>query len=164
MNTAIFPTRAGWMAFASDEDGITNVFLPTKDKADAIDTLKKIPGGEQKPSQVMKNLEYDFKRYFRGERVDFNKYPISPRNQTLFRRYVWSNARKIPYGRTLTYGELAAKAGFPSAPRAVGGALGANPVPIIVPCHRVVSQNGLGGFSGGLDLKKELLELEGALA
>jgi methylated-DNA-[protein]-cysteine S-methyltransferase len=68
---------------------------------------------------------------------------------------------RIPYGETVTYGELAALAGNPRAARAVGGACGRNPVLIIVPCHRVVASHGLGGFGGGLDLKQRLLHLEG---
>jgi len=71
---------------------------------------------------------------------------------------------KIPYGETLSYREVALRAGFPRAFRAAGGALGRNPLPIIVPCHRVIrSDGGLGGFGGGIEIKKFLLELEGAL-
>jgi O-6-methylguanine DNA methyltransferase len=82
---------------------------------------------------------------------------------TPFRRLVWRRLLQIPRGRMMTYGELAAAVGNPGAARAVGGALGANPLPLIVPCHRVVAQNGLGGFSAGQAWKRRLLELEGAV-
>jgi methylated-DNA-[protein]-cysteine S-methyltransferase len=164
MNALVFKTRLGWMAAASDEDGITNVLLPHNDETVIRKRLKELTGEKTKSCKELKRLQSDFVRLFSGEKVDFGKYMISPRNQTLFRRYVWSAARKIPQGATVTYGDLAQLAGFPQAARAVGGALNSNPVPIIVPCHRVVSRGGLGGFAGGADLKKELLELEGALA
>ena len=79
---------------------------------------------------------------------------------TDFQHRVWSALLDIPTGQTVTYGELAARIGKPKAARAVGTALGANPVPFFVPCHRVVAANGLGGFTGGLDIKKRLLSIE----
>ena len=79
-------------------------------------------------------------------------------------RRVWDSLRTIPYGRTLSYSELARRLGDPRATRAVGAANGKNPIPIIVPCHRVIGANGaLTGFGGGLDRKRWLLEHEGAL-
>lgn len=79
---------------------------------------------------------------------------------TDFQHRVWSALLDIPSGQTVTYGELAARIGRPKAARAVGTALGANPVPLFVPCHRVVASNGLGGFTGGLAIKKRLLTTE----
>lgn len=82
-----------------------------------------------------------------------------------FQRRVWEVLRTIPPGRTMTYGEVAAAVGRPTALRATGGACGANPVPVLIPCHRVLAAHGgLGGFSGGLEWKKKLLEREGVLA
>ena len=81
-----------------------------------------------------------------------------------FVREVLRQTARIPFGETRTYGEMAASAGSPRAFRAAGSALGANPIPIVVPCHRVLrSGGGLGGYGGGLDVKRELLTLEGAL-
>jgi methylated-DNA-[protein]-cysteine S-methyltransferase len=99
--------------------------------------------------------------YFRGARRRF-ELPLAPGGSP-FQRRVWQAMAEIPYGRTATYGALAAASG--STARAVGGACGANPLPIVVPCHRVVASTGLGGYSGagGLDTKRRLLELEGAL-
>jgi methylated-DNA-[protein]-cysteine S-methyltransferase len=99
--------------------------------------------------------------YFDGEEVAFD-LPFQPFGTT-FQRRVWQAMCEIPYGHTRTYGELAATAG--GVARAVGVACGANPIPILIPCHRVVGGNGLGGYSGdgGVETKVALLRLEGAL-
>ena len=76
---------------------------------------------------------------------------------------VWRELQKIPFGKTISYGKLAAKIGKPKAARALGGAVGKNPVSILIPCHRVIASNGkLGGYSGGLTIKRKLLAHEGA--
>jgi methylated-DNA-[protein]-cysteine S-methyltransferase len=101
--------------------------------------------------------------YFAGARRTF-ELPLAPRG-TEFQRRVWRALREIPYGKTISYGELARRIGQPSASRAVGLANGANPLPIIVPCHRVIGADGtLTGFGGGLAVKRKLLALEGATA
>ena len=83
---------------------------------------------------------------------------------TAFQRQVWAALREIPHGEVITYGELARRVGKPRAARAVGAANGANPIPIIIPCHRVVAAGGrIGGFTGGLALKRRLLALEGVI-
>ncbi len=97
--------------------------------------------------------------YFGGRRRVFD-LPLDLRG-TPFQRLVWEVMRAIPWGETLTYGEIARLIGAPGAARAVGLACGANPVPIVVPCHRVVAAGGLGGYSSGADVKRFLLRLEG---
>ena len=100
--------------------------------------------------------------YFAGERREF-ALPLAP-SGTPFRLRVWAAMQAIPYGQTRSYGDLARA--LDSAPRAIGGACGANPIPLVIPCHRVVGAGGaLGGFSGGAgcDTKRQLLALEGAL-
>lgn len=99
--------------------------------------------------------------YFAGERREF-ELPIAP-SGTRFQLSVWAALRAIPYGQTLTYGKLAQQLGLPlSASRAVGAANGANPIPVVVPCHRVIGSGGrLVGYGGGLDRKEALLRLEG---
>lgn len=106
------------------------------------------------------------RRYFQGERPSPGELPLAPQGSP-FRRRVWELLVRIPYGETLTYGEVAARVaaetGRPSSARAVGGAVGANPIGVIVPCHRVVGAGGdLTGFGGGLAAKVALLEHEGA--
>jgi len=102
-------------------------------------------------------------RYFAGELREFD-LRLAPEG-TPFQLEVWNALRRIPYGRTMSYGELARSVGRPSASRAVGAANGRNPLPIVVPCHRVIgADGGLTGFGGGVEIKRALLELEGALA
>jgi methylated-DNA-[protein]-cysteine S-methyltransferase len=101
--------------------------------------------------------------YFDGKRRDFN-LKLSPKG-TEFQRAVWNELLAIPYGQTRSYLQIAVSLGKPTATRAVGAANGANPIPIIVPCHRVIGADGsLTGFGGGLDIKRKLLELEGLLS
>ena len=96
--------------------------------------------------------------YFHEGRKIFDlKYEL---HSTRFREKVYKKMIQIPYGETITYKELAEKVGSPNAFRAVGTTCGKNPLPIIIPCHRITSTNGLGGFTGGLDIKKFLLNLE----
>lgn len=97
--------------------------------------------------------------YFDGTRQEFD-LPLDPRG-TAFQRAVWRELTRIPYGETISYGELARRIGQPEASRAVGAANGANPIPIVIPCHRVIGANGsLTGFGGGIETKKRLLALE----
>lgn len=99
-------------------------------------------------------------RYFAGKRITFDG-PFDPIEGTPFQRRVWAALLTIPYGEVRSYRWLAGVIGHPEAFRAVGAANGANPLPILIPCHRVINQNGgLGGYSGGLDVKKWLLALE----
>ena len=106
---------------------------------------------------ALKELE----EYFQGRLSTFT-VPIDLRGVTDFTRRVLRAARRIPFGTLLSYGDIASRIGSPRASRAVGGALGRNPIPIIVPCHRVIAHGGkLGGFTGGLDTKRALLRIEG---
>jgi methylated-DNA-[protein]-cysteine S-methyltransferase len=103
------------------------------------------------------------REYFLGSRREFD-LPLAPEG-TDFQRTVWRELRKIPYGQTISYGELARRIGNANASRAVGAANGANPIPIVIPCHRVIGANGkLTGFGGGLPIKEKLLALEGRYA
>lgn len=101
--------------------------------------------------------------YFAGDRKAFD-LPLAPRG-TEFQQSVWSALLEIPYGQTTTYSAIAETISRPAAVRAVGAANGANPIPIIIPCHRVIGANGsLTGFGGGLDVKRQLLALEARVA
>jgi methylated-DNA-[protein]-cysteine S-methyltransferase len=99
--------------------------------------------------------------YFQGSRTDFSSLALDPHG-TPFQLRVWQELQRIPFGHTISYGELARRVGNPKAARAVGQANGCNPIPIIVPCHRVINAGGgLGGYSSGLDRKRWLLQHEG---
>lgn len=109
--------------------------------------------------QVLKPVRTQLKAYFDGELRDFN-LPLAGEG-TEFQKTVWKALCEIPYGETISYGELARRIGQPKAPRAVGLANGSNPISIVVPCHRVIGANGtLTGYGGGLPRKKWLLEHE----
>jgi len=117
------------------------------------------PHGAQLRDEMFTHVREQFEAYFAGQSFRF-ELKLSPRG-TEFQHRVWEALERIPYGSTKTYGEIAREIGKPDASRAVGTANGANPIPIIVPCHRVIGSNGaLTGFGGGLPVKKMLLDLE----
>jgi len=112
----------------------------------------------KKDSESFKYIITQLDEYFFEGRKKFDiTFKISPTN---FRLKVYQEMQKIPYGKSITYSDLAGKVGSPKAFRAVGTACGKNPLPLIIPCHRVKAQSGLGGFTGGLDIKRFLLNLE----
>jgi methylated-DNA-[protein]-cysteine S-methyltransferase len=111
---------------------------------------------------LLERLRLQLREYFAGTRRRFD-LPLAPRG-TPFQRAVWHALADIPYGETISYAQLAARVGRPAATRAVGAANGRNPLPIVLPCHRVIGADGrLTGFGGGLPTKEFLLRLEGAL-
>ncbi len=118
------------------------------------------PRGQRAADPLLDRAEAQLNEYFAGERTQFD-LPVA-NDGTEFRQKVWSELSKIPFGETATYGEIAARLGYDSAvARAVGAANGANPIPIVVPCHRVIGSNGtLTGYAGGLERKTTLLALE----
>lgn len=119
------------------------------------------PSWEASSSPVLVEAARQLIEYFAGKRREFD-LPLAPEG-TEFQRTVWRTLEQIPYGVTITYSELASRVGNPKAFRAAGSANGANPIPIVIPCHRVIAVGGkLGGYSGGLAVKEHLLELEGA--
>ncbi|HUV03564.1 MAG TPA: methylated-DNA--[protein]-cysteine S-methyltransferase [Armatimonadota bacterium] len=157
----VFETRLGWVGIAGADGGIQRLVLPLPSKRQAEKAVK-----EGMREQLVES-KHDFsgeaarlRAYFRGERVKF-KCEVDAAGSSAFDRRVWAAAREIGYGRVETYGWIAARIGQPHAARAVGQALGRNPVPIIVPCHRVIRSDGrLGGFSAGLEWKIRLLDME----
>ncbi len=132
------------------EGGSLTALEFTKDKVSAIDV-----------STVLDLAETELSEYFAGKRREFS-LKVSQQG-TPFQEKVWAELSRIPYGTTISYGELARRIGNPKACRACGSANGKNHIAIIVPCHRVIHQDdSLGGFSGGPGIKNRLLELEGA--
>jgi methylated-DNA-[protein]-cysteine S-methyltransferase len=165
MDFAVFPTEFGWMAIAGAGDGITGVALPACDLNAALDRLcakLRLPPADMREveSAVFGTLTDRLTAYMRGEAVEFQD-PLDTSGWTDFRFRIWSATRLIPYGQTRSYSWVAAAAGQPTASRAAGQALHVNPVPILVPCHRVIgADRTLTGFGGGLALKERLIALE----
>ncbi len=122
--------------------------------------LVQLTFGEATPSGDCAAVHEQLREYFSGKRQTFD-VPLALRG-TEFQLAVWNELRRVPYGDTITYAELAQRIGRPSAIRAVGAANGANPIPVIVPCHRVIGSNGtLTGYGGGIERKQWLLAHEG---
>ena len=147
-------TPIGRLVLESDGDVLIGVWLPHERRHGRRDADDLAP--------VLKETATQLEEYFAGERRDFD-VPMEL-DGTPFQREVWAELSRIPYGETISYGELARRVGRPSAPRAVGQANGRNPIPIIVPCHRVLAGNGIGGYGGGLKVKRALLAVEGVQA
>lgn len=164
---AVFRTSLGWVGAAVTERGICRVVLPKKDKQAAERELGNVETVISSPepslsaaSSFLAQAITLLQRYLSGKRVTFD-LPLDLRSYTIFQQAVWQAAGAIPYGETRPYSWVAKRIGSPKAVRAVGQALGANPVPLIIPCHRVISSAGtLGGFSGGPGMKGTLIELE----
>jgi len=119
-------------------------------------------GRHDEESPILKEAATQLEEYFAGERTEFDLR--MELDGTPFQRDVWAELTRIPYGETISYGELARRVGRPKGPRAVGQANGRNPIAIIVPCHRVLASTGIGGYGGGLTCKRALLALEGVSA
>jgi len=159
---AIFRTPLGWAGVAVNGAGIRRVVLPRKTKK-AVEAefgdLHAEPVGPGTTALLIKASKF-LQRYFSGRPAPVDLL-LDLRYYTAFQQAVWKAAAAIPYGETRSYAWIAQRIRNPRAVRAVGQALGANPVPIIIPCHRVISASGaLGGFSGGQGMKERLLELE----
>ncbi|MFI7025865.1 methylated-DNA--[protein]-cysteine S-methyltransferase [Micromonospora sp. NPDC049900] len=124
-----------------------------------------VAGGSREPvDEASERAVAELRAYFAGELTGFG-VPVTVPRGSEFERAVWREMTLIPYGETLTYGEVARRLGDPGAARAVGVACNRNPIPVIVPCHRIVGAGGkLVGFGGGLDRKIKLLELEARVA
>lgn len=126
----------------------------------AVSAMRFGAGGAQDASPLLDAAEAQLREYFAGARRTFD-LPLAPHG-TAFQQRVWMVLRAILYGETRTYGELAAAIDSPNASRAVGMANHRNPIPIVIPCHRVIGANGtLTGYAGGLEIKRRLLALEG---
>ena len=125
----------------------------------ALSSIRFGDAGEGASSPVLEQAAAELAEYFAGKRRAFS-VPLAPQG-TAFQRKVWATLEKVPYGETASYGQIAAKIGNPKASRAVGMANNRNPVPILIPCHRIVGADGaLVGYGGGLEVKRALLDLE----
>lgn len=166
---AVVGTDIGPLLLAATHEGLVNVVFhatePVREKA--VERLASRLGAEpvEAPgSPLLTEAKAQFEAYFAGKRHDF-ELPLDWSLISGFNRQVLRElASGVPYGTVVGYGDLAGRVGQPGAAQAVGAAMGANPLPVVVPCHRVVeSDGGLGGFGGGLETKRKLLALEGVL-
>jgi methylated-DNA-[protein]-cysteine S-methyltransferase len=168
-NYHIFETAIGWAGLAWNDNGLIAAHLPERDP-EFIDRsmARRAPGAvEAEPTPEIATLIEGIRALMRGERVDLSAARLDISRVPEFNARVYEIARRIPAGETLTYGEIALRLGDKLLAQQVGAALGQNPWPIVVPCHRVTAANGkLGGFTarGGAATKLKLLEIEGAAA
>ncbi len=145
----ILKTEIGFLIISASEHGVRSISLS-----------EKRPTFEEYPNQYTKQAAKELIEYFNGSRKEFN-VSLDWEGHSEFYKAVWSYLLSIPIGKTKSYGEIARHLENPGASRAVGLANGKNPIPIIVPCHRVIGSNGaLTGFALGLEIKKRLLALE----
>jgi methylated-DNA-[protein]-cysteine S-methyltransferase len=158
---AAFPTDLGWMGAAVSPRGLAMLTVPRPTRQAALDELRThYSTAVLAEEEILGDLPYRLRRYLAGERVGFPQ-ALDLAAGTPFQQQVWQVLLRIPAGETRSYGWVAAAIGRPKAARAVGQAVGANPINIIIPCHRVVGSNGsLTGYGGGLPLKQRLLDLE----
>lgn len=139
----------GNLTLVADEEGLKEIRFGWEIKE----------GEKEENHPLLQFAKKELEEYFQGKRKDFS-VPLKP-DGTVFQKKVWKALTEIPYGETRTYGEIAAAVGNEKASRAVGMANHCNPIPIIIPCHRVIGKNGkLTGYAGGLEKKTVLLELE----
>jgi methylated-DNA-[protein]-cysteine S-methyltransferase len=155
-----FKTVMGWVAMVVSPAGITQLTLPQPTEQAALSNISLSPEAMRSSFERFDAEVSRIREYYSGKPVEFSDRLDLSRG-TEFQRRVWNSCRSIPYGQTRNYGWIAAQIGKPGAARAVGNALHKNPVAVIIPCHRVVAADGIGGFGHGLPTKKKLLALEG---
>ena len=159
---SVFPTVFGWCGVVAGEKGLKRFILPCISKGQVTSLVS---GPSRETKGILNEAQKMVRDYFQGEKVSFD-LPIDRSDFSPFQDRVYGVARMIPYGAVKTYGEIAEAIGTPGACRAVGSALGRNPLPLFIPCHRVIRGDGeMGGFSGpgGIVMKARLLRLEGVI-
>jgi methylated-DNA-[protein]-cysteine S-methyltransferase len=156
MKYTYLTTRVGKILLAADDSGLRLISFETEKSHPQPDA------DWTEDADALAGVSQQLEAYFAGQLEQFD-LELAPRG-TPFQLKVWKELERIPYGTTISYQELAERIGNPKAVRAVGTANGANPLPIVIPCHRVIGADGsLTGYGGGLDKKEALLTLEGAL-
>lgn len=164
--TILFSTKLGWIALSHSggkiiriKAGYDSELAAAKAIMDELDEVQFVTRLNDEERQMRK----DFKDYAAGEKLDFKHLRLELGDETEFSREVLNQCRRVGYGQTITYGQLAEKAGSPRGARAVGTCMRKNRYPLVIPCHRIVASSGIGGYSGprGCEFKQKLLELEG---
>jgi methylated-DNA-[protein]-cysteine S-methyltransferase len=158
----VFETDLGWVGVAFSDAGLREITLPHKSRDDAFRKMAELGANEPATDAEARSATAMVKALVAG-RPHANGLDLDWSGITPFRRAVMEECMRIPAGRTLSYGELAAKVGKPRSARAVGRVMATNPFPLLVPCHRVLGSDGtLHGYGGGLPMKAALLKAEGA--
>ena len=148
MEFVVIQSPVGALTLIAAEDALTGI------------SFGRWMAGQENRTPILEQAARELAEYFDGERWTFT-VPLAPEG-TAFQKSVWDELRKIPYGQTASYGDIAARLGKPGAAVAVGQANSRNPIPIIIPCHRVIGANGkLVGYTGGIHIKEALLTVEG---
>ncbi|MGI6547776.1 MAG: methylated-DNA--[protein]-cysteine S-methyltransferase [Bacillota bacterium] len=160
----VYETDLGWIGAAFSAVGLRLLTLPQKTEEEAICLLQKTaqaPLGKRCTPSFAAELAEDLLAYAQGEELRCD-LPLDLTGLTAFQRSVLNVLRQVAFGQLTSYGELARAAGYPGAARAVGQVMANNPLPLVIPCHRVLRSDGsLGGFGGGPEMKQRLLRLEG---
>jgi len=168
MEYGLIKTNIGWCGIVCSDRGVSNIIIGvgSRKRARAL-ILKKFSASNLLPkkstSGFASRVLLKIKKYASGARMGFSSIKLYTAHLTCFERDVFRAVMAIPYGKTMSYQDVAKNIGSPKASRAVGRALARNPLPIIIPCHRVIGANGeLRGFStpGGIDIKRKLLKME----
>ncbi|MDD5063598.1 MAG: methylated-DNA--[protein]-cysteine S-methyltransferase [Phycisphaerae bacterium] len=159
----ILKTKWGYFGLAATDNGLLRSYLPLAKRESVKSQLLRNFPNSRYDNSLFKKTQQQIIAYFNGVRVDFRNVPVELSGLGLFAKQVLKACRGIRFGQIVTYGRLAEMAGKPGTARAVGGVMAINPLPLIIPCHRVIRADGcLGGFSahGGVYLKKKMLNLE----
>lgn len=166
MHYCLFETDLGTCGIAWSDAGLTRLQLPERDRESTQRRLLRTSGASQsaEPPPPVQEAIASLRLYFAGTFTDFSHVAVDLRRVEPFERAIYETLRAVGWGETVSYGMLGDRAGYPNAAREVGQAMGRNPVPVVIPCHRVLaSGQKLGGFSayGGVATKQRLLEMEG---
>lgn len=165
MKYCLIETDLGTFGLGWTEKGVARALLPDSKPGAIAQRMAKYGSQSAAPEEEIAEIVADIQAYGRGERIEFDEVPLDLGGQSEFNRRVYDNILKLEWGQTTTYGDIARRLGDVALSRAVGAALGANPIPLIVPCHRVLGSNGkAGGFSapGGAGSKMKMLAMEKA--
>jgi len=160
---SIFKTHWGWFGVLACEKGLLRTCLPMAFKEAVQRRLLSDISGAEPAKKELRTLEKKILAYYKGKPVVFSDVKVCLEELTDFQRQVLTRLQKVKYGHTISYGDLARRIKNPKASRAIGAVMAANPLPLIIPCHRVIKSDGSLGFfsaAGGIDTKKRMLDLE----
>ena len=164
METMVFDTALGAFGIGWTDAGVARLQLPGTDRAALLERINRNGAQAGEPTRVIEAVINQIEDYAAGEAVDFSAVPLDLEKVPEFNRRAYALLLQVGWGETTTYGALARQLGDVALSRAVGAAMGANPIPLIIPCHRVLASDGkAGGFSapGGAESKLRMLALEG---